>query len=70
MKRFFTPWASRMGRRFSAGCDVKGILWDRVTADRQAAEIRQTYPSTSYRPTNPVRSVLASSARASLYSFR
>jgi hypothetical protein len=50
MKRFFSPWASRMGRRVSAGRDVKGILWDRVTADRQAAEIRQTYPSTSYRP--------------------
>jgi hypothetical protein len=29
---------------------VNGLLDERVTADRQAAEIRQTYPSTSYRP--------------------
>ncbi len=35
---------------FSAERDVKGILWERVTADQQAAEIRQTRPSTSYRP--------------------
>jgi hypothetical protein len=35
----------------SAERGVNGMLWERVTADQQAAEIRQTRPSTSDQPT-------------------
>lgn len=41
----------RLGRGgFSAECDARGILWERVMADEPAAEIRQTWPTTSYQP--------------------
>ncbi len=29
--------------------DVNGILWERFTADQQAEEIRQIWPSMSYQ---------------------
>ena len=36
---------------------MNGILWERFTSDQQAAEIRQTQPSTSDQPTesSPIR---------------
>jgi|CXWL01.1.fsa_nt_gi hypothetical protein len=46
--------ASRLGRLgcggFSAERDVNGMRRERGTADQQAAEIRQAWPSTSYYP--------------------
>ncbi|MCI0427152.1 MAG: hypothetical protein L0Z46_03950 [Nitrospiraceae bacterium] len=35
-------WEDPLSPSFSSERDVIGILWERVTADRQAAEIRQT----------------------------
>lgn len=34
----------------SAGREVKGMLRERMMADQQTAEIRQIWPSMSYRP--------------------
>ena len=36
---------------FSAEREVNEILWERVTADQQAAEIRQTWPAMRDHPT-------------------
>lgn len=44
MKRFHLALGVSVER------DVNGMLRERVTANQQAAEIRQTWPSTSYRP--------------------
>jgi len=43
-------WEDPLSPTFSAERDVNGILWERFTADQQAAEIRQTWSSTNYQP--------------------
>ncbi len=43
-------WEDPSASGFSAERDVNGILWERFTADQQAAEIQQTWPSASYQP--------------------
>jgi hypothetical protein len=35
---------------FSCERDVKGMFREHVTAEQQAAEVPQTWPSTSYQP--------------------
>ena len=56
MKRFHLALGLGCGG-VSAEREVKGIFWERVTTDQQVEEIRQTWPSTSYHRSNPVRSV-------------
>jgi hypothetical protein len=51
MKRFHLALGGLGCGGCSAEGDVKGMLWKRVTGDQQAVEIRQTWSSTSYRPT-------------------
>jgi len=51
MRRFQLALGVRMRRR-CAERDVNGILWEGVTADQQAEEISQTWPSMNYRPTS------------------
>jgi len=54
MKRFHLALDVSDGGGFSVVRDVNGILWERVTADQQAAEIRQTWLSTSDLQTKPI----------------
>ena len=44
-------WEDPLSPTFPAERDVNGILRERFTADQQAAEIRQTWFSTSDHPT-------------------
>ena len=43
-------WEDPTSERFSAECDVNGIVWERFTAELQADEIRRTWPTVVYRP--------------------
>lgn len=43
-------WEDSSSDRFSTEQDATGILWEYFTADQQAEEIRQTWPTTIYRP--------------------
>ena len=53
---------------FSAEREVNEILWERVTADQQAAEIRQTWPARAITRRNPVRSVFIPSAHGGSFA--
>ncbi len=43
-------WEDPSSGSFSAERDVNGILWERFTAEQQAEEIRQTWPTAVSRP--------------------
>jgi len=43
-------WEDPASTTFSAERDVNGILWEEFSPEHQAEEIRQTWPSVTYRP--------------------
>jgi hypothetical protein len=43
-------WEDPASPAFSAERDVNGILWEHFSSEQQAEEIRQAWPSVTYRP--------------------
>lgn len=64
----------RIGRLGWGGCsarrEVKGLLWERVTADQQAAEIRRPGPRRAINRQNPARSILTPPARGACFALK
>ena len=43
-------WEDPAAPGFSSDIDVNGIVWERFSADEQAAEIEAVWPGSGYRP--------------------
>ena len=43
-------WEDADAAEFSEDRDVNGIVWERFSAQQQAAEIREIWPEVDYRP--------------------